>query len=136
MMRSAGIEVVEGYREKQARLRRERQAKWLDRVNKTSRDIGPIAAIADVERREACRFNLLRFAQTYHQESINLELAEFHHAAIARIEEAVLHGAMYCFAMPRGSGKTTWARIAIHRKLDLRTDFGLDRVAYPARWDN
>ena len=78
------------------------------------RDIGPIRHIENVERRMACERSLLEFARAYHPEAIYLELADFHHKAISKIEDAIFAGSLFCLSLPRGSGKTTWVRIGLH----------------------
>lgn len=92
---------------------RERQAERARRQSSSVRDIEHIPDIADVERRERCRFSLRLFAETYNPEAFYLGWSADQLKAIARIEEAVLHGALYAFAEPRGGGKTTRCRTAI-----------------------
>jgi hypothetical protein len=67
----------------------------------------------DPERRESCRFDLARFCKTYNPDAFKLPWASIHLDCIKRIEEAVIHGALYGFAMPRGSGKTSICRMAM-----------------------
>lgn len=76
------------------------------------RDIGPIPAIADIERRASCRPSLALFCKTYNPKTFYLPWSSYHRKAIARIEEAVFQGALYAFSMPRGSGKTAICRMA------------------------
>jgi hypothetical protein len=76
------------------------------------RDIGEIPNIADVGRRASCRGSLRLFCETYAAPAFPLAWSPAHLAVIARIEEAVFQGALYAFAMPRGSGKTTICRMA------------------------
>lgn len=80
--------------------------------SKAGRDIGGIPPVADLERRESCRLDLKLFCETYNREAFYYGWSEDHLEAIARLQESVLHGAMYAFAMPRGSGKTTLSRMA------------------------
>lgn len=77
------------------------------------RDLGEIPAIADLERRTRCRSSLRVFCETYNPEAFYLGWSTNHLKAMSRIEEAVGGGALYAFAMPRGSGKTTLCRMAI-----------------------
>jgi hypothetical protein len=93
----------------------DRKAADTGRLNAHSakgRDIGPIPDIANIDRREACRSSIRLFCETYNPEGFYLGWADFHFGAIARIEEAVLYGALYALAQPRGSGKTTIVRTA------------------------
>lgn len=91
-----------------------RQAEYSARVSRQGRDIGGIPPIANVARREACRDSLEMFGATYHPEVLKLELSDDHREMIAMIEQAIKHGALYAFALPRGSGKSSWCRIACH----------------------
>jgi hypothetical protein len=77
-----------------------------------TRDIGPTPMIADIDRREACRNDFALFCKTYNPNAFYLESSPIHEMAIDRISECVTQGAMYCYAMPRGSGKTTLAKMA------------------------
>jgi hypothetical protein len=95
-----------------AEKRREEQRTRAERVRTAGRDIGDIAAIFDVARRESCRFDLKRFCEEYNPRAFYLGWSSIHLDAIKRLEESVLQGAMYAFAMPRGSGKTTISRMA------------------------
>lgn len=91
-----------------------RQAEYAQRVSVAGRDIGPPPPIANVERRESCRWSLLRFGQVYHPEVCYLEPSEDQLEMIGMIEQSIRYGALYAFAMPRGSGKSSWCRIALH----------------------
>lgn len=94
----------DAYRESQAEISRERSA--------SGRDIGEIPPIANVRRRGRCRGSLRLFCETYNPDAFALDWSEDHLRAIARIEEAAMHGALYAFAMPRGNGKTSLCRHA------------------------
>ena len=83
------------------------------RANSESvRDIGDVPLIKDVKRRDACRFDLRLFCETYNPEAFYFGWSADHIKVIERIEEAVLQGALYALACPRGSGKTTICRMA------------------------
>lgn len=92
--------------------RRADQAAISRRKAGESREIGGIPDIADPDRRAACRNSLRLFCETYNPEAFSLGWSADHLAAIARIEEAATAGALYAFAMPRGSGKSTVCRMA------------------------
>lgn len=91
---------------------RERQRAKQYATRLAGRDIGTIASIADPQRRESCRYDLKRFAMTYNPKPFYLDFSEYHRQAIKRLEEAVLQGAIYAYAMPRGGGKTILAKVA------------------------
>ena len=82
------------------------------RTSETS-NIGDIPAIANPQRRESCRYDLGLFCHTYNPEAFKLDWADYHREAIARLEESILKGALFAFAMPRGGGKTTLCRMAV-----------------------
>lgn len=92
--------------------RRDAERKRRERAKAT--DIGQIDDIADVERRESCRLDFGRFCKTYlGGEVFQLEWSDSHLIAIKRIEEAVLVGGNFAFAMPRGSGKSSLSRAGV-----------------------
>lgn len=80
-------------------------------ASRRGRDCGKIPDIADIERREACRFDLALFGKTYAAGALGMPFSRDHHEVIERIQDAALHGALYALGMSRGSGKTTWSRI-------------------------
>ena len=95
----------EAYKGRQAAISRQRSA--------SGRDIAEdYPAIANPRRRGRCRKSLRLFCETYNPGAFALAWSTDHLKAIARIEEAALHGALYGFAMPRGSGKSTIVRMA------------------------
>src|SRR5262245_24693879 len=75
-------------------------------------DIAPLPKCVNPKRRKACQFNLAAFCKTYFQAAFKLNWSPDHLRVIAKIQSAVLTGGLSAFAMPRGSGKTTIARIA------------------------
>lgn len=90
------------YRERQAGISRARSQK--------GREIGAIPDIEDPQRREACSRSLKLFCETYNPEAFALGWSNDHLRAIDRIQEAATLGALFAYAMARGSGKTTIAR--------------------------
>jgi hypothetical protein len=87
-------------------------------------DIGDIPAVADPERREACRLDLHRFLTTYFPASTGLSpFSEDHTRVIGRIQRCVLEGGLFVNAVYRGFAKTTisenaaiWATLYGHRR--------------------
>lgn len=73
----------------------------------TSREIGPLPAVADPARRESCRHSLQLFLETYLKETFNLPWSADHLRAISVMQEVILQGGQYALAMPRRQGKTT-----------------------------
>ena len=87
------------------------------------RDIGPLPAVADPERRMRAASDFRLFCETYFPQSFHLPWSPDHLKVIAKIEHAVLEGGLFAMAMPRGSGKTTacecaciWAVLNGHRE--------------------
>ncbi len=102
----------DSYRDRQAGISRQRSA--------TGREIGQIPNIADPTRRARCGSSLRLFCETYNPAAFALGWSADHLTAIARIEEAATQGALYAFAMARGSGKTTICRMAALWALSYR----------------
>ncbi len=92
---------------------RDRMAAASRKRTSATSDIGDIPPIVNLERREACRHDLGLFCQTYNPEAFKLEWADYHREAILRLEESILRGALFAFAIPRGGGKTTLCRMAV-----------------------
>jgi hypothetical protein len=91
---------------------RDRVAERQATLSRIGRDIGPIPEIISIERRESCRFDLKLFCQTYNPVAFKLGWSDDHLTVLRKIEQAVLHGGMFAFAMPRGFGKSTICRMA------------------------
>lgn len=91
---------------------RERAAERQATQSRTGRDIGQIPPIADIQRRESCRFSLEQFCRIYNPEAFYWDWSPDQRKAIARIEESLLQGALFAFAMPRGAGKSSLCRHA------------------------
>jgi len=93
--------------------RRKSEAARKRKARSQQSDIGKIDPIVDLDRREACKSDFGRFCKTYLPEVFALDWSESHLLAITRIEEAVLVGGSFAFAMPRGSGKSSLSRAAV-----------------------
>ncbi len=90
---------------------------------KAAQDIGPPPGRADTARWERCRLSLRLWCETYLAETFSLAWSADHLTVLARLEEAVLKGGLFAFAMPRGGGKTSlivaaavWALLYGHRR--------------------
>lgn len=98
-------EVAQRHRDRMARRSREQQ--------ESVADIGEIPGVKDALRKEACRFNLLLYLQTYFPNSTGLApFSEDHIRVIARIQQCILEGGRFCNAVFRGFAKTTIAQNA------------------------
>jgi len=81
-------------------------------ARKEAQDIGEIPAVENPQRRQrACR-DFRFFCETYFADVFYLPWSDDHLKVIARIEQSVLHGGQFAFAMPRGSGKSALTRSA------------------------
>jgi hypothetical protein len=102
---------------------KQRAAERSRQQSAAGRDIGPIPAVVNPERRAACKFDLKLFCKTYLPSRFSLPFGENHIETLAIIERVCLDGGQFAFAMPRGEGKTTqteagalWSAIYGHRK--------------------
>jgi hypothetical protein len=77
------------------------------------REIGPLRPVADPERKARCRSSLLEFCRTYFPRRFRLPFAECHFKAITEMQSAVERGENIAVAMPRGSGETALAEVAL-----------------------
>lgn len=87
-------------------------AAWNRRQSAIGRDIGTIPPVANPARRAAAEGDFRRFCEAYMPATFTLAWSPDHLRAIAKIEAAVLHGELFAFAMPRGSGKTSLVEAA------------------------
>ncbi|MCC7407739.1 MAG: phage terminase large subunit family protein [Phycisphaeraceae bacterium] len=76
------------------------------------RDIGPIPAVVNPQRKARAAGDFRFFCEAYFPQTFRLPWSDDHLKVIAKIETAVLHGGLFAMAMPRGSGKTTLAETA------------------------
>lgn len=91
---------------------RKKMAERSAEASSAGREIGPLPEVLDPDRKEACRFNLRLYLETYHAESFPLDWSDDHLELIRELENVILRGGRKAFALPRGSGKTTIARHA------------------------
>ena len=91
---------------------RRRQAVRNRAATKAGQDIAPIPEVEDYERRKRCGESFRLFCETYFPKAFYRAWSDDHLRVIAKIEKAVHEGGLFAFAMPRGSGKTTLARMA------------------------
>ena len=81
-------------------------------ARKASQDIGEIPAVENPERRERACGDFRFFCETYFADVFYLTWSDDHLKVISKIEQSVLHGGLFAFAMPRGSGKSALSRSA------------------------
>jgi hypothetical protein len=113
----------------------ERQRRYERRQAAAVAEIGTLPPVRNPERREACRLDLHRFLADYFPASTGLSpFSDDHRRVIARIQQCILEGGLFCQAVFRGFAKTTisqnaaiWAAIYGHRR--FVPIFGSDAVA-------
>lgn len=105
--RAAGTPSVNRYED---RLRRDLERKLA--ASRIGRDIGAPPEVVNPQRRGQCEKSFRAFCETYFPAAFNLQWSDDHLRIIEKIERSVLHGGLFAFAMPRGSGKTTLCRAA------------------------
>lgn len=79
-------------------------------------EIGELPAVVNPERRESCRFDLLKFGETYLAtmfENLEFAWASFHFDMVATLQRTFLEGGLFAEALPRGSAKTSWLEAAL-----------------------
>lgn len=76
------------------------------------REIAPLPAIADPERRTRGVASLLDFCKTYFAAKFKKPFGQNHLALIAALQKVVIEGGKQAIAMPRGTGKTTISTVA------------------------
>jgi len=92
---------------------RDSQALVMKAKRKAAQDIGDMPQVVNQARKDACRYDLLQYMLTYHQNSFYRKFSETHIQSIKDTENIILHGGTKAEAMPRGSGKTTMNEVAI-----------------------
>lgn len=102
---------------------RDSQALVMQAKRKAAQDIGQMPLVVNQARKDACKYDLLKYMLTYHKNSFTKTFSETHIKSIKDTENIILHGGKKAEAMPRGSGKTTmnetameWAINYGHRK--------------------
>ena len=101
--------------ERPAKPKIDGRAADLERKNTETwrtQNIAPLPDIADMARRERARADFRFFCETYFASALYRSWSEDHLRVIEKIERAVKEGGLFAFAMPRGSGKTTLARLS------------------------
>ncbi len=81
-------------------------------ISKTGRDIGKIPKPKNSKRRKAAKLDFQLFCQSYFPNVFVLKWSNDHLKVIKKIESAVLQGGLFAVAMPRGSGKSSFAEVA------------------------
>ena len=78
----------------------------------SGQEIGALPPIADPARRRDAISALRRFCEIYFPDVFFMDWSADHLRIIAKIEDAILNGALVAIAMPRGSGKSALVRAA------------------------
>ena len=89
------------------------QAAYSRRKNAKLSEIGPLPKVVDPNRKNACRFDLLLYAQAYYPESAGLGVFSADHIELFDdLQDVILHGGRRAQAVFRGFAKTTIGEIA------------------------
>jgi hypothetical protein len=100
--------VQEVHIQEQGRKHRELMARKSREASASMREIAPLPAIKNPQRRISSRKNLQLFCEQYFPKTFPLAWSSYHIKVINRLEEIYLTGGgKFALAMPRGSGKTT-----------------------------
>lgn len=109
-----------------AERKRSSNAATQAKIARKGQDIGPIPAVVNWERRNACRTDLPLFLKTYLAYAFHKPFCPDHYAALGKAQEAVLRGGLFAQAAPRADGKSertkgtaTWASLYGHRRFTL-----------------
>lgn len=92
-------------------------------VAREGRDVGPLPAVVDPDRRARCERDFRAFCDAYLTGTFSIAWSADHLRVLARVQVCVLDGGQFALAMPRGSGKTSlvlaaslWALVYGHRR--------------------
>jgi len=92
------------------------------RLSRIGRDIAPLPAVVNPERKEKSATDFQLFCESYFPQTFNLPWSPDHLKILLRVQQAVLQGGLFAVATPRGSGKTSiceraciWATLCGHR---------------------
>lgn len=96
---------------------RESMAERSRTRSEAGREIGPLPAIADPERRARGAESLRAFCVEYFPGRFTLAFGKPHLAAIERLESCTDEGGLFALAFQRGGGKTTLTEVAAIRAL-------------------
>ena len=91
---------------------RARELAAKNAARRDAQDIGEIPAVGDSDRRGKACEDFRFFCETYFPDIFYLPWSNDHLRVIEKIETAVVHGGLFAFAMPRGSGKSVLSRMA------------------------
>jgi len=81
-------------------------------MSAAGRDIGPIPAVANPERKARALLDFRVFCESYFPNTFSIPWSPDHLKVHARLEGAVVYGGLFAMAMPRGSGKTSMCEAA------------------------
>lgn len=108
--------------------RSRRTAEAINAKTAASQEVGPLPPVANPERRERCRLDLVAFCREYFAPTFYLPLAPYQVSMLERFQHVTLHSGRDCHAVRRGGLKSTcaraaaiWAAIYGHRRLIVLT---------------
>ena len=77
------------------------------------RDIAPLPAVVDPQRKDGCRNEFLRFCLTYFPEIFTKPISKNHAKVTQIMQQAAFDGDQYAWCQERGGGKTTFCELFI-----------------------
>src|SRR5262245_5186857 len=95
--------------------RREQSLRIQNEQARRGREISPLPEIVDPARRERGRLSLEKFGLEYFPRRFRLPNSAAHTTAAKTMQRCTDDGGKFACAMPRGTGKTAWAEVAVIR---------------------
>lgn len=94
-------------------LKKEREAARQREQSAKDREIGPLPEVKNPARRKKALGNFQFYCEQYFPKRFNLKWSRDHKKVIREIQRIVTKGGLLAVAMPRGSGKTSLAEVAV-----------------------
>lgn len=93
--------------------KKERESARQAEQSKKNRELAPLPEVANPKRRAAAVKSFRKFCESYFPARFKLKWSRDHLEVIRDIERIVTKGGVLALAMPRGSGKTSLAEVAV-----------------------
>lgn len=93
--------------------KKEREAQRSREASARDREIGPLPEVVDPKRRAAAIKSFQKFCESYFPNRFTKAWSPDHIEVIADFQRIVTKGGILALAMPRGSGKTSLAEVAV-----------------------
>lgn len=90
-----------------------REAARQRKLSKAAREIGPIPPVAHPERKARALAAFQAFCESYFPKRFLLAWSDDHRTVLDDFQRCIVDGGLQATAMPRGSGKTSLAEVAV-----------------------